>query len=85
MEMIMEAVKAYYDGQFFIPVGSLTAKKHQKAIVTLLDDTDDKKTPVFGCAKGKFKISDDFDEPLSDFAEYTHRLTYGVSADAVRW
>jgi hypothetical protein len=26
--------------------------------------------PVFGCAKGKFKISDDFDNPLEEFAEY---------------
>jgi hypothetical protein len=66
----MEAVKAYFDGQVFVPVGSLTAKKNQKAIVTILDDTDDKKTPVFGCAKGKFQIANDFDAPLSDFAEY---------------
>jgi hypothetical protein len=29
------------------------------------------KTPVFGCAKGQFQLSDDFDAPLSDFAEYT--------------
>jgi hypothetical protein len=28
------------------------------------------KMPVFGCAKGKFKLSDDFDAPLDDFAEY---------------
>lgn len=26
--------------------------------------------PVFGCAKGKIKISDDFDEPLDIFADY---------------
>lgn len=25
------------------------------------------KTPVFGCAKGEFKMSDDFDAPLDDF------------------
>ena len=24
----------------------------------------------FGCAKGKIKISDDFDEPLADFKKY---------------
>ncbi len=29
-----------------------------------------KKTPQFGCAKGKFKMSADFDEPLDDFKEY---------------
>ena len=26
--------------------------------------------PVFGCAKGEFWMSDDFDAPLEDFAEY---------------
>ena len=29
-----------------------------------------KKTPVFGCAKGQFRMSDDFDEPLEDFKDY---------------
>jgi hypothetical protein len=29
-----------------------------------------RKTPVFGCAKGEFKMADDFDAPLDDFAEY---------------
>jgi hypothetical protein len=29
-----------------------------------------RKTPVFGCAKGRFKMSDDFDAPLDDFKEY---------------
>ncbi|MDR1389862.1 MAG: DUF2281 domain-containing protein [Treponema sp.] len=28
------------------------------------------KKPVFGCAKGKFKMLDDFDSPLEDFMEY---------------
>jgi hypothetical protein len=27
-------------------------------------------TPVFGCAKGKFTMSDDFNAPLEDFEEY---------------
>jgi len=30
----------------------------------------DYKRPVFGCAKGQFWMSDDFDAPLADFAEY---------------
>jgi hypothetical protein len=30
----------------------------------------EKKTPVFGCAKGQFRMSEDFDEPLEDFNEY---------------
>lgn len=29
-----------------------------------------KKQPQFGMAKGVFKMSDDFDEPLDDFKEY---------------
>ena len=28
------------------------------------------KTPVFGCAKGQFKMAADFDEPLEDFKDY---------------
>ena len=29
-----------------------------------------KKIPQFGCAKGTFKMADDFDAPLDDFADY---------------
>ena len=29
-----------------------------------------KKVPVFGCAKGQFKMAADFDAPLEDFKEY---------------
>ena len=29
-----------------------------------------KKTPVFGYAKGKYTMSADFDEPLEDFKDY---------------
>jgi len=29
-----------------------------------------KKIPRFGCAKGTFKMADDFDAPLDDFADY---------------
>ena len=28
------------------------------------------KVPVFGCAKGQFRIADDFDAPLEDFKDY---------------
>jgi hypothetical protein len=28
------------------------------------------KKPVFGCAKGRFKMAADFDEPLDDFKDY---------------
>jgi len=32
--------------------------------------TEQKKVPVFGCAKGQFRMAEDFDEPLEDFKEY---------------
>ena len=32
--------------------------------------SDPKMKPQFGSAKGVFKMSPDFDEPLDDFAEY---------------
>ncbi len=35
-----------------------------------LDEKPNKRIPKFGCAKGTFKMSDDFDEPLEDFKEY---------------
>ena len=28
------------------------------------------KIPVFGCAKGQFRMSEDFKEPLEDFKDY---------------
>ena len=28
------------------------------------------KERIFGCAKGQFKIADDFDAPLEDFKDY---------------
>jgi hypothetical protein len=35
----MTAVKAYREGNFFIPVSPIKAAKNQRAIVTVLDDT----------------------------------------------
>ena len=32
--------------------------------------SEPKKIPVFGCAKGQFKMAPDFDEPLEDFKDY---------------
>ena len=29
-----------------------------------------KKVPEFGCAKGQFRMSEDFNEPLEDFKDY---------------
>jgi hypothetical protein len=33
-------------------------------------EKDNKKVPKFGSAKCKYKMSEDFDEPLNDFKEY---------------
>jgi hypothetical protein len=33
-------------------------------------ETERKKTPVFGCAKGQFRMAEDFDAPLDDFKDY---------------
>jgi hypothetical protein len=42
-----------------------------KAILTFTPAvTEQKKTPVFGCAKGQFRMADDFDAPLEDFKDY---------------
>ena len=38
--------------------------------VTTSTKTEKKKIPVFGCAKGQFRIAKDFDEPLEDFKDY---------------
>ena len=32
--------------------------------------TESQKVPVFGCAKGKYRMADDFDAPLEDFKDY---------------
>lgn len=34
------------------------------------DKPHERKTPVFGSAKGQFQMSPNFDEPLDDFADY---------------
>jgi hypothetical protein len=34
------------------------------------DNFDIKKKPVFGSAKGKYVLADDFDQPIDDFREY---------------
>jgi len=45
-------------------------------LITIMPSKEEKaeianvKRPVFGCAKGQFWMSDDFDAPLEDFSEY---------------
>jgi hypothetical protein len=35
-----------------------------------LNETEQKKVPVFGCSKGKYRMAEDFDAPLEDFKDY---------------
>jgi hypothetical protein len=39
-------------------------------LVKVVPNSPEKKPPQFGSANGSIRMSDDFDEPLSDFAEY---------------
>ncbi|MDR1919374.1 MAG: DUF2281 domain-containing protein [Tannerellaceae bacterium] len=39
-------------------------------ILTKQEQSKTKRTPVFGCAKGQFQMTNDFDAPLDDFKEY---------------
>ena len=33
-------------------------------------NTGQPKVPVFGCARGKYRMAEDFDAPLEDFKDY---------------
>jgi antitoxin (DNA-binding transcriptional repressor) of toxin-antitoxin stability system len=44
--------------------------KDAQHIVKLVPVSQAKPRPQFGSAKGLISMSDDFDEPLEDFAEY---------------
>ena len=39
-------------------------------LLTKQKTENEKRIPVFGSAKGTFKMSPDFDEPLDDFKDY---------------
>ena len=41
-------------------------------------DKEQKHKPQFGCAKGSFVLSPDFDEPLDDFKEYMPLRLSGI-------
>ena len=43
---------------------------HMKAREDKSAETPQLKERVFGCARGKFRIASDFDEPLEDFRAY---------------
>ena len=41
----MEAVRAYYDGNVFIPIEPVKAKRNQPALITIVDDNKPKNKP----------------------------------------
>ena len=45
-----------------VPVG--------RTVLAFTPAAEPQKVPVFGCAKGQFRIAEDFDEPLEDFRDY---------------
>ena len=54
-------------------IDSLGKEAIEKALNQLLEELDMKvepRKPVFGSAKGKYQMSENFDEPLEDFKEY---------------
>ncbi len=54
-------------------IDSLGKEAIEKAFQQLLVELNlklESKTPKFGSAKGKYKMSDDFDELLDDFKDY---------------
>jgi len=40
----MEAVNAYYDGRVFVPTKPISARKNQRAIITVLDEARENRT-----------------------------------------
>jgi hypothetical protein len=55
----------------------LNSEKLQDELILFLDfllskqqTEQTQKVPQFGCAKGKIKMSENFDEPLEDFKDY---------------
>ncbi len=65
----MEAVNAYYNGYAFVPTKPVQIKKNQKAIVTILDETQDESLlsrvhnaseQMYGMFEGRGLSSKDF-------------------------
>ena len=48
----MEAVNAYYDGRVFVPTKPISARKNQRAIITIIDESRENRTKekLLSCA-----------------------------------
>ncbi|MCL2089044.1 MAG: DUF2281 domain-containing protein [Oscillospiraceae bacterium] len=71
----MYAVKAIYDGANFKFMGSIPVKEECEVVITFLEPTKkdiltNERERMFGCLRGEYRISSDFDAPLDDFREY---------------
>jgi hypothetical protein len=68
------------DQQIYSKLFSLSSKQLKQDLLNYLDYLlakqfsqqieATKKIPKFGCAKGKFRMADDFDAPIDHFNEY---------------
>jgi len=54
----------------FTPKAAEQEPATERAVASEGSPLVQKKVPVFGCAKGQFKMAADFDEPLEDFKDY---------------
>jgi hypothetical protein len=72
----MQAIRQIYESlPDVISVPSEMRRRKVEIIILPLDENEpeivaDKPSPQFGNARGQVEISDDFDAPLEDFAEY---------------
>ena len=70
----MQAVKAYYDGDKFVPIETIKVKRNQTAIITILDEslTEKKKAKPFEKFVGK--LSDESYVEISEALNETERV-----------
>ena len=74
--VIMQAIKAIYDGTTFMPRQPVPVQGMYEVIITFVEPMEEQqKVPVrlpfnYGCMAGKAWMADDFDAPLDDFKEY---------------
>jgi len=68
----------YTDNLIYSRISMLSSENLKQELMFYLDyllnkqftEKEEKRKPKFGCAKGMFIMSPDFDEPLDDFNEY---------------
>ena len=70
--MLMTYLQLYQKYQALPPVYQAEVADFVEFLATrkAINKPNERKTPVFGSAKGQFQMSPDFDAPLDDFADY---------------